>query len=108
MIFSRDAITVPVINCLTSLYAGFAIFSVLGFMAELKGVAVSDVAASGQYIYYNVYIFYCPNMRWLWPKMTALNMLGVKLFIAKRKQGETPLREELWDLLSYKQIWTFS
>ena len=40
--------TIPFINCGTSLYAGFAIFSVLGFMAEQKGLPVEEVAASGR------------------------------------------------------------
>ena len=38
---------VPIINCATSFYGGFAIFSVLGYMAAQKGVSVADVAASG-------------------------------------------------------------
>ena len=38
---------IPIINCATSFYAGFAIFSVLGFMAKAKGVEVEDVAQSG-------------------------------------------------------------
>ena len=40
---------IPIINCATSFYAGFAIFSVLGFMAKAKGVDVEDVAQSGPY-----------------------------------------------------------
>nr|WLN44357.1 ORPHAN2 [Sinonovacula rivularis] len=43
----RDAMIVPIVNCGTSFYAGFVIFSVLGFMAKNKGVAVGDVVASG-------------------------------------------------------------
>ena len=46
-ILHRDSIVVPLINCLTSFYSGFAIFSVLGFMAVQKGVTVDEVAASG-------------------------------------------------------------
>lgn len=43
----RDGIIVPIINCLTSFYAGFVIFSTLGFMAHNKNVAVSEVAVGG-------------------------------------------------------------
>ena len=39
---------VPVINCATSIYAGFVIFSVLGYMANLKNVSVGEVAAQGK------------------------------------------------------------
>ncbi|KAJ8319963.1 hypothetical protein KUTeg_001550, partial [Tegillarca granosa] len=39
----RDTIMVPIINCLTSFYAGFVIFSVLGFMAKSKGTGLAFV-----------------------------------------------------------------
>lgn len=44
----RDTFLVPIINCLTSFYAGFVIFSVLGFMAYAKGTTVEDVATGGR------------------------------------------------------------
>ena len=44
----RDAILVGLGNAATSLLAGFVIFSVLGYMAFLKGVSVDDVADSGK------------------------------------------------------------
>ncbi len=34
-------------NCLTSFFAGFVVFSVLGFLAHQKGVPVKDVLSSG-------------------------------------------------------------
>ncbi|XP_070537070.1 sodium- and chloride-dependent glycine transporter 1-like [Ptychodera flava] len=42
-----DAMIIPLLNCGTSIFAGFAIFSTLGFMAHETGKDVSEVAASG-------------------------------------------------------------
>ncbi|XP_029462566.1 sodium- and chloride-dependent neutral and basic amino acid transporter B(0+)-like isoform X1 [Rhinatrema bivittatum] len=42
-----DVITVSVTNCLTSVFAGFAIFSVLGHMAHVLEIPISEVAESG-------------------------------------------------------------
>ncbi|XP_037086841.1 sodium-dependent proline transporter-like [Pollicipes pollicipes] len=43
----RDTLIVCFGNCCTSVFAGFAIFSVLGFMARELGVPVSEVVSSG-------------------------------------------------------------
>lgn len=43
----RDSIYLCLLNSLTSFVAGFAIFSVLGFMAREQGVDVSVVVDSG-------------------------------------------------------------
>ena len=39
---------VSLINCATSVFGGFVIFSVLGFMSVKTGVPVKDVATDGQ------------------------------------------------------------
>ncbi|CAH1788711.1 unnamed protein product [Owenia fusiformis] len=51
----RDALIVPFINCATSIYAGFAVFSVLGFMATRANLPVEQVAVSGPGLVFVVY-----------------------------------------------------
>ncbi|XP_029641044.1 sodium- and chloride-dependent glycine transporter 1-like [Octopus sinensis] len=51
----RDAILVPIINCLTSIYAGIAIFMVIGHMAHVKGASVEDVITEGPGLVFVVY-----------------------------------------------------
>ncbi|NXE46090.1 S6A12 protein, partial [Casuarius casuarius] len=43
----RDCIMLCFLNSATSFVAGFAIFSVLGFMAQERGVSIAEVAESG-------------------------------------------------------------
>lgn len=43
----RDAIMVSCINCGTSVFGGFVIFSVIGFMSAATGVTVAEAATSG-------------------------------------------------------------
>uniref|UniRef100_A0A2K5RKR0 Sodium- and chloride-dependent glycine transporter 1 n=1 Tax=Cebus imitator TaxID=2715852 RepID=A0A2K5RKR0_CEBIM len=43
----RDSVIISITNCATSVYAGFVIFSILGFMANHLGVDVSHVADHG-------------------------------------------------------------
>lgn len=44
----RDAFVLAIINSGTSFFAGFVVFSVLGFMAAEQGVDISKVAESGE------------------------------------------------------------
>lgn len=44
----RDAFILALINSGTSFFAGFVVFSVLGFMAAEQGVDISNVAESGE------------------------------------------------------------
>ncbi|CAH8640821.1 unnamed protein product [Heterobilharzia americana] len=58
----RDAVIVAVINCLTSVYAGFIIFANLGFMAYKKNTTVAAVASGGPGLAFVVYPEAITNM----------------------------------------------
>uniref|UniRef100_A0A673BRA1 Transporter n=1 Tax=Sphaeramia orbicularis TaxID=375764 RepID=A0A673BRA1_9TELE len=45
--FCRDCLWLCLLNSCTSVVAGFAVFSVLGFMAHEQGVPIAEVAESG-------------------------------------------------------------
>lgn len=46
----RDAFVVSIGNCLTSFFAGFVIFGIIGFMAHELGVPVEKVAVQGKWL----------------------------------------------------------
>ena len=48
-LFLSDAIVVSVMDCLTSIFAGLVIFSIIGYMASELGKDVSEVAAEGRF-----------------------------------------------------------
>ncbi len=51
----QNAIITCVTNCLYSFLAGFAVFSVLGYMAQQKGVPINEVVKSGPTLAFVVY-----------------------------------------------------
>uniref|UniRef100_A0A3Q0QZ15 Transporter n=1 Tax=Amphilophus citrinellus TaxID=61819 RepID=A0A3Q0QZ15_AMPCI len=51
----RDALLTSTVNCVTSFFSGFAIFSVLGYMAHKHGVDIKDVATEGAGLVFIIY-----------------------------------------------------
>ena len=43
----RDAIMINIVSFCTSIYAGFAVFSIIGFMASESGQEVTEIIDSG-------------------------------------------------------------
>ena len=55
----RDTIVVGIVNAATSLFAGFVIFAVLGYMSFIQEVDIKDVADEGRpsVNYFEVFVF---------------------------------------------------
>ncbi|XP_030294468.1 sodium- and chloride-dependent GABA transporter ine [Sparus aurata] len=51
----KDTLTIAIINSLTSILAGFVIFSAFGYMSYLQGIPISDLAVDGPGLVYVVY-----------------------------------------------------
>ena len=70
VLFCRDAIMINIVSFFTSLYAGFAVFSIIGFMANEAGIDVEKVIDSGN----NNSVFVCN----LWSRYGVAQVLKVK------------------------------
>ncbi|XP_021703364.1 sodium- and chloride-dependent glycine transporter 1 [Aedes aegypti] len=76
-----DSILIPIVNCGTSIFAGFVVFSVLGYLSHQTGLPVSTVATGGPglaFITYPEAIAMLPFPQ-LWASLffTMLFFLGV-------------------------------
>lgn len=58
----RDTLIVTFGNCLTSVFAGFVIFSYLGYLSTYMGLPVDEVAKSGPSLTFVVYPFAVTKM----------------------------------------------
>lgn len=47
----RDCLVTTLVNCFTSFFSGFVIFTYLGFMSHKQGVPISSVATEGNILY---------------------------------------------------------
>lgn len=53
----RNAVVIPLANSLTSFFAGFVIFSYMGYLSEITGQEIADFIQAGQGLAFVVYPF---------------------------------------------------
>ncbi|XP_070699263.1 sodium- and chloride-dependent GABA transporter ine [Pempheris klunzingeri] len=77
----KDTLTIAIINSLTSILAGFVIFSAFGYMSHLQGIPVVDLAVDGPGLVYIVYPQAFANMpvAQLWAVMFFFMLLCLGL-----------------------------
>ncbi|KAG7483755.1 hypothetical protein MATL_G00041620 [Megalops atlanticus] len=51
----KDTLTIAIVNSLTSIFAGFVIFSAFGYMSHLQNIPVSNIAVDGPGLVFVVY-----------------------------------------------------
>lgn len=97
LVSCRDAFILALINSGTSFFAGFVVFSILGFMAAEQGVDISEVAESGKNkaLYVSIHIF-CPRQNFM--KETGTFCPVIRCSSTDRKQSlhETGPNKGLW------------
>lgn len=83
----RSSIIIPLVNSGTSIWAGFVVFSVLGFAAERAGVPVGQVANAGPGLAFITYptavsMMPAPNF-WAITFFVMLFFLGIDTIVSK-------------------------
>ncbi|XP_064607886.1 sodium-dependent proline transporter-like [Liolophura sinensis] len=77
----RDTFIVTIGNCATSVFAGFVVFSFLGYMSNELGIPVSEVAKSGVTLAFEVYPTAVASMpaSWVWAILFFLMLITLGL-----------------------------
>ncbi|TWW74362.1 Sodium- and chloride-dependent GABA transporter ine [Takifugu flavidus] len=77
----KDTLTISIVNSLTSILAGFVIFSAFGYMCYLQGIPVTDLAVDGPGLVFIVYPQALANMpvAQLWSVLFFLMLLCLGL-----------------------------
>ncbi|XP_060911836.1 sodium- and chloride-dependent GABA transporter ine [Labrus mixtus] len=99
----KDTLTIAIINSLTSILAGFVIFSAFGYMSHLQGIAIKDLAVDGPGLVFVVYPQAFANMpvSQLWAVMFffMLLCLGLDSEFAMVEVMVTSLMDEFYQSL---------
>ncbi|XP_078402281.1 sodium- and chloride-dependent neutral and basic amino acid transporter B(0+)-like [Cetorhinus maximus] len=105
----RDTIIVCVVNCATSVFAGFAIFSTLGHMAHVQDRPVSEVAQSGFGLAFVAYPEALAQLPWttLWSILFFIMLvtLGLDTQFASIETIITTLVDQFPTILRSKRLY---
>ncbi|XP_069749768.1 sodium- and chloride-dependent neutral and basic amino acid transporter B(0+)-like [Narcine bancroftii] len=108
----KDTIVVCVVNCATSVFAGFAIFSILGHLAHAQDKPVSEVAQSGFGLAFIAYPDALTRLPWapLWSILFffMLLTLGLDTQFAGLETIVTTLVDQFPRLLRMKRFYMTS
>nr|ACZ98831.1 proline transporter short variant [Chilo suppressalis] len=107
----RSSIIIPIVNSATSVWAGFVVFSVLGFAAERAGVPVGQVATAGPGLAYITYpaavtMMPAPNF-WAMAFFVMLFFLGIDTMFVTMEAVIAGVLEEAPKLKQRKRLVTF-
>ncbi|XP_067903925.1 sodium- and chloride-dependent neutral and basic amino acid transporter B(0+)-like isoform X3 [Heterodontus francisci] len=105
----RDTIIVCVVNCATSVFAGFVIFSILGHMAHVQDKPVSEVAKSGFSLAFIAYPEALSKLPWapLWSILFffMLVTLGLDTQFAASEEIITTLLDQFPNFRQSKRLY---
>ncbi|XP_043561221.1 sodium- and chloride-dependent neutral and basic amino acid transporter B(0+)-like [Chiloscyllium plagiosum] len=105
----QDTIVVCVVNCATSVFAGFIIFSTLGHMAHVQNKPISEVAQSGFGLAFIAYPEALAQLPWatLWSILFffMLFTLGLDTLFASFETVITSLLDQFPEFLRPKRLY---
>ncbi|XP_038630617.1 sodium- and chloride-dependent neutral and basic amino acid transporter B(0+)-like [Scyliorhinus canicula] len=104
----RDTIIVCAVNCATSVFAGFVIFSILGHMVHVQDKTISEVVQSGFSLVFIAYPEALTQLPWapLWSTLFFLMLftLGLDSLFADFEKIITTLLDQFPNILRSKRL----
>ncbi|XP_078524472.1 sodium-dependent noradrenaline transporter [Lissotriton helveticus] len=107
----RDALLTSTINCVTSFFSGFAIFSILGYMAHKHNVKIEDVATEGAGLVFIIYPEAISTLSgstfWAVVFFIMLLTLGIDSAMGGMEAVITGLADDIKILKRHRKLFTF-
>ncbi|EMP41271.1 Sodium-dependent noradrenaline transporter [Chelonia mydas] len=107
----RDALLTSTINCVTSFISGFAIFSILGYMAHEHKVKIEDVATEGAGLVFILYPEAISTLSgstfWAVVFFIMLLTLGIDSSMGGMEAVITGLADDFQILKRHRKLFTF-